>query len=68
MRYSKNFLVLLFVVLFVACEEDETTSFILQDISAPTNVNAVFDISDDDTGTVMVTPTGVGASSFEIFF
>ncbi|WP_430906028.1 hypothetical protein [Maribacter sp. 2-571] len=68
MRNAKNFLITLFVVLFAACDEDETTSVALQDISAPTNVNAVFDISDDDTGTVTVTPTGTGASSFEIFF
>ncbi|MFS4457336.1 hypothetical protein [Maribacter sp. 2304DJ31-5] len=69
MKYFKHLLVF-FVVLgvFNSCEEDDDQSFAFQDISAPTNLNAVFDISDDDTGTVSVTPTGEGASIFQVFF
>jgi len=68
MRYLKNLLAIILMVPFLACEDEETVSFVLQDISAPTQVNAVFDITNDDTGTVTVTPAAVGASSFEIFF
>ncbi|MDG1572246.1 hypothetical protein OZ410_07960 [Robiginitalea sp. M366] len=53
---------------FSGCTEDEQISYVLQNISAPTNVQAVFDISQDDTGTVSVTPTAVGASAFDIYF
>ncbi|MFS4415215.1 hypothetical protein [Maribacter sp. 2307ULW6-5] len=53
---------------FGACEESEEVSFALQDISAPTNVSAVFNIAQDDTGTVTVTPTAEGASIFQVFF
>ena len=39
-----------------------------RDVSAPTNLTAVFDITQDDTGMISVTPSAEGASSFEIFF
>ena len=69
MRISKKLLVFLFVAsIFTSCKDDDNTSFALQDISAPTNLSAVFDISQDDTGSVTVTPTAVGASSFDVFF
>ena len=69
MKYCKH-LVVLFLVLGMlnSCEEDDQQSYAFQEISAPTNLSAIFDISDDDTGTVSVTPTGEGASVFQIFF
>jgi hypothetical protein len=68
MSTSKKFIGFFFLaVLFLACDED-VTSFALQDISAPTEVSALFDIAQDDTGTISVTPTAQGASSFELFF
>ncbi|RIV71519.1 hypothetical protein D2U88_07075 [Flagellimonas aequoris] len=51
-----------------SCEDDKEQSYVFQDISAPTNLSAIFDISNDDTGTVSVTPTGEGASVFQIYF
>ncbi|WP_431122108.1 hypothetical protein [Flagellimonas flava] len=69
MKYFKHLLVLFIVLgVFNSCEEDDDQSFAFQDISAPTNLNAVFDIANDDTGTVSVTPTGEGASVFQVFF
>jgi hypothetical protein len=69
MRSTKNLLIFFLVMAFtVSCVDNEEVSFALQDISAPTNLNAVFDISQDDTGTVTITPTAVGASSFDVFF
>lgn len=69
MKYLKH-LTVLFLVLGVlnSCEDDEQQTYVFQQISAPTNLSAIFDISDDDTGTVSVTPTGEGASVFEIYF
>ncbi len=65
----KNWLIFFLAVgLLVGCIEDEEVSFALQEISAPTNVNAVFDIAQDDSGEVSVTPTGEGASLFRVFF
>ncbi len=69
MRISKKLWVFFFVAsIFTACKDDDNTSFVLQEISAPTNVSAVFDIAQDDSGEVTVTPTGIGASIFEVFF
>ncbi len=65
-----NRIITLFVLVagIVSCEQTDETSFVLQEVSAPTKVNAVFDIANDDTGTVTVTPTAEGASSFEVYF
>ena len=56
------------LLVFTGCSDDDQISYALQNISAPTNVEAVFDIAQDDTGTVSVTPTAVGASSFNVFY
>lgn len=68
MKHIKKLLVLFLVInVFNSCDNEET-SYVLDDISAPTNIKAIFNISQDDTGTVTVTPTAEGASTFEIYF
>jgi hypothetical protein len=56
------------LLVFTGCSDDDQISYALQNISAPTNVEAVFDIAQDDTGTVSVTPTAIGANSFNVFY
>jgi len=69
MRSTKNLLIFFLATAFmVSCVDNEEVSFALQDISAPTNLNAVFDIAQDDSGQVSVTPVGEGASVFRVFF
>lgn len=69
MRSIKKLLVFFLATAFVvSCADDDDISFALQDISAPTDLNAVFDIAQDDSGQVSVTPVGVGASVFQVFF
>lgn len=68
MKHIKKLLVLFLVInVFNSCTEEEV-SYALEDISAPTNVKAIFNVSQDDSGTVTITPTAEGASSFEIYF
>lgn len=68
MKSLKKLLVLfLGVCFFLACTEDEV-SYAFQELSAPTNVSAVFDVAQDDTGTVTVTPTAEGATAFQVYF
>lgn len=55
-------------LLFTGCEDEEITNYAFQEISAPTDVTADFDVSQDDTGTVTVTPSGEGAQSFQVDF
>lgn len=68
MKHMKKLLVFFIAIGFFASCEEEETSYALQDVSAPTNVKAIFDIAQDDSGTVSVTPTAVGATSYQIFF
>ncbi len=68
MKHIKKLLVLFLVInVFNSCDKEET-SYALEDISAPINIKAIFNISQDDTGTVTVTPTAEGASTFEVYF
>lgn len=71
MKTLKNLFIYMFsltaLVLVSSCEKEET-SYAFQDVSAPTNLAIAFDIAQDDSGTVTVTPSAEGASSFEIFF
>ena len=68
MKIVKQLLVLFLAVnVFHSCTEEQI-SFALQEISAPTNLEAIFDIASDDSGEVTVTPTAVGATVFEIYW
>lgn len=68
MKYLKPILVLFILgIAFLACEKEEV-SYAFQEISAPTKVDAIFDITQDDTGLVTVTPSGEGAQSFNVYF
>ncbi|APU68292.1 PKD domain-containing protein [Christiangramia flava] len=53
---------------FTACEDEEITNYAFQDVSAPANVTADFDIAQDDSGTVTITPSGEGAQTFQVYF
>ncbi|MGC1516672.1 MAG: PKD domain-containing protein [Maribacter sp.] len=65
----KNWLLFFLAIgLVVACTDDDEVSFALQEISAPSNLNAIFDIAQDESGEVSITPTGDGASLFRLFF
>lgn len=65
--------VLLFVfslalsLVYFQCESDDV-SYAFQEVSAPTDVSASFSISQDDTGTVSVTPSATGVTSFDIYY
>ena len=68
MKTINKFFTLLFVfTAFVSCKEDflEETDF---GIVAPSNVNATFNITQDNTGLVTITPTAFGAVKFDVDF
>ncbi len=69
MKLMKRVLFLfLATTLIVACNSDDDGGDITPPIAAPSNVDASIMISDDDSGTVTITPTATGATSFEVFF
>ena len=68
MKYVKHALMLFLAISLVSSCEEEETSYALQEISAPTNVSATFDIAQDDSGVVSLTPVADGATSFQVYF
>ena len=60
----KAFIILFFIS---ACAEDENLDF-LENIAPPTNVEAIFKITQDNTGLVTVIPTAEGTVSFDVHF
>jgi len=56
------------VLLFTGCEKEEITNYAFQEISAPTNVKAMFDVTQDDSGMVTISPSGEGAQVFQVYF
>ena len=68
MKTIKQIFTLLFVFnAVISCNEDfmEETDF---GIVAPSNVGATFQITQDNTGLVTITPTGENAVSFDVDF
>ncbi|WP_372773885.1 hypothetical protein [Mangrovibacterium sp.] len=69
MKNYKNILALLFITLFAfSCTTDEDKFYSLDYIQAPSNVDAVFDITQDNTGLVTIVPNAEGATRFNIDF
>ncbi|MBG7613300.1 carbohydrate binding domain-containing protein [Polaribacter sp. BAL334] len=69
MKNIQKIIKIFFLLLLVACTENDLrdVSFV-NDIAAPANVAAVYNITQDNTGSVTITPNADGAVSFEIFF
>ena len=56
-----------FIFLLIGCDEDfSDNNEFAKNIAPPSNVSASFDITQDNTGLVTITPTGEGAISFVI--
>jgi predicted RNA-binding protein with TRAM domain len=60
----KTLLVLLF---FSACKDVNDLDF-LESIPVPTNISASYDVTQDNTGVVTITPVAEGANSFKVYF
>ena len=61
-----KYLLALFIV--VACDEEVRDLSFTDSIAPPTNVAAAYDITQDNSGQVTITPSADGAVSFEILF
>lgn len=54
-------------ICFAACSDDDDGSVdFINNLNSPQNVNAVFEITQDNSGLVTITPFAEGANSFEI--
>ena len=68
MKIIKSINVLLLAILLSACASDNDVFETGDSIAAPSNISADIIISQDNTGSVTITPNGEGASQFEIYF
>ncbi|WP_051605796.1 carbohydrate binding domain-containing protein [Polaribacter sp. Hel_I_88] len=69
MKNIKNFYKIFFLLfLVIACEEDLRDTSFTDAILPPTNVSATFEITQDNTGAVTITPTAEGAAGFKVLF
>ncbi|MFD2567090.1 PKD domain protein [Pseudotenacibaculum haliotis] len=66
MKLLKNiFKTALILLVIISCDKDRDLEF-LDTIVPPTNVSATFDVTQDNTGVVTITPNADGANSFEV--
>ena len=69
MKILRNLIAFSFVLfLAYACETDEDRFYSLDYVSAPASVDAVFDITQDNTGLVTILPNSEGATKYTIDF
>ena len=69
MKILKYIISAALLLTFVWSCEDETDNLdFINNVVAPANVSALFDISQDNTGTVSITPNAEGAISYEIYY
>lgn len=61
------FLLTILSLFIISCEEDRDLDFI-NNLEAPSNIQIAISVSQDNTGTVTISPTGDNASSFVIDF
>ena len=57
----------LFLIAFTGCEEDDNFDY-LNTVVAPTNVSALFQVTQDNSGLVKIIPNGEGAVTYNINF
>ena len=60
----KAFLIL---ILLIACTDLNDLDFV-DSFPMPTNVSALYNVSQDNTGEVKITPTAEGANSYKVYF
>jgi hypothetical protein len=68
MKHIKTIYTAFIILIFVsACTENENLDF-LENVPVPTNIAATFNITQDNTGVVAITPSAESAISFDIYF
>ncbi|TCI90654.1 hypothetical protein [Tenacibaculum sp. M341] len=65
MKYIYRLLIV--AIIIFACEDNSRDLSFVDAITAPANIAATYDISQDNTGLVTITPTADGATEFKVF-
>lgn len=68
MKIIKNILsLILLIAVFTACVKDDPT-YSLDNVQPPSNLEVMFDVTQDNTGLVTVIPTAQGVTSYSVLF
>lgn len=68
MKRFKKILLSLLVISYFGCTDDDRGLSFINDAPAPSNLLVAYSVTQDNTGTVTLTPNGDGATQYEIFF
>lgn len=64
----KHFFSVLMVLLIAACGSDDFSTDFLDNAEAPSNISALFTITQDNSGLVTIRPNGTGLTAYKIYF
>jgi hypothetical protein len=67
-RHYKIIFAFLLALPFFGCESDDDALVDLEQVQAPANLGATFQITQDNSGLVEITPTGEGAAVYTVDF
>ncbi len=69
MNLMKNIIVLFILLVFASsCKKDIDNLKELDNVNAPTNLTAIFDITQDNSGLVTIVPEAEGATKYRVMF
>lgn len=68
MKKIKYILYIILIAAFMGCSQDEDNFDYLNSTKDPSNISALFLITNDNTGKVTIRPNGEGVSSYQVFF
>lgn len=68
MKKVKQYLYIILALCFAGCQNDKTDLSFLENAQSPTNIQVVYDISDDNSGLVEMKTTGDNVTHFDLFF
>ena len=68
MRTLKHILVFTLALVMINCTKDDNNLDYLNNVQAPTNISALFQVTQDNTGLVTIIPNADGAVSYNITF
>ena len=69
MKIKNLILTLTSLLVLTTCSDDDIrdTSY-LNNVEAPSNVSLLFNVTQDNTGFITMTPSGEGAMKFDVYF
>ncbi|WP_299187143.1 PKD domain-containing protein [uncultured Aquimarina sp.] len=68
MKNFNLFIVLVLSILFVGCQQDDSSTAFIANAEEAIVTDVMFGISDDNSGDVTITPLGNNVLSFDVFF